>query len=62
MDGNAIQNSTLQPEGIMNAQGMQSGATLGNNLDQPYGSEYPDGQSNQPLSPSFKSLMKAKNH
>ena len=65
MDGNPIKKSKLEDGGngfpsVMSGQGLRSDQTLPNNPNEQYGSEY--NQSNQPLSPSLKSLMKGKNH
>jgi len=40
--------------------GLKSDETLRNHSNGPSGSEYPDGNSSQPASPSLKSLIKAK--
>lgn len=63
MDGNPIKKSQLGANGlpsVMSGQGLRSDQTLPNQLGEQYGSEY--AQSNQPLSPSLKSLMKGKQH
>lgn len=63
MDGNPIKTSQIGANGlpsVMSGQGLRSDQTLPNQLGEQYGSEY--AQSNQPLSPSLKSLMKGKQH
>ena len=63
MDGNPIKKSQLGANGlpsVMSGQGLRSDQTLPNQLGEQYGSEY--AQSNQPLSPSLKSLIKGKQH
>lgn len=63
MDGNPIKKDALGANGlpsVMSGQGLRSDQTLPNQLGEQYGSEY--AQSNQPLSPSLKSLMKGKQH